>query len=130
MKFNLKYLGGNVSFGGNNENLNFYGEGSVFIQDTALVFRGNMPKFQTGILWAIYQRVISISSSRTVPYSSILKYKKPSFMSGSIHQIIYRLPDGKKCNIKFQMQKPVKKNDQIFATRLQEYLVASSSFNQ
>jgi hypothetical protein len=130
MKFNLRYLGGDISIGGNNENLSFHGEGCVFIQDAALVFKGNMPKFKTGVLWTIYQKVIYVSSSRTVPYSSILKYKKSSFVSGRSHSITYRLPNGRKCNIKFQMQKPAKKNDQMFATRLQEYLAVASSFSQ
>ena len=102
MRYQLMYMSdGNI--GGSIEHINFYGEGTVFMQDTVLVFKGNMPKFELWALWAIYQNVISVPTSRTVPYSTILKYNKPSFISG-FHSIIYRLPDEKKCKIKFKMQ--------------------------
>ena len=126
MRYQLMYTS-DRNIGGSIEYINFYGEGSVFMQDTVLVFKGNMPKFNDwGLLYILI--LFSIPTSRTVPYSTILKYDKPSSISG-FHSIIYRLPDEKKCKIKFKIQKPTKESSQEFTVKLQEYLAVASSFS-
>ena len=126
MRYQLMYTS-DSNIGGSIEYINFYGEGSVFMQDTMLVFKGNMPKFNGWALLSIYPNLFSIPTSRTVPYSTILKYDKPSFISG-FHSIIYRLPDEKKCKIKFKIQKPTKESSQEFTVKLKEYLAVASAF--
>lgn len=123
MKFNIKYV---------DEIGNFRGKGAVFINDTALIFKGNIPKFDifafagsavSRIINQIYAKVLYVSTSRTIPYTTIVKYKKPSGFNQS-HAIHYKLPNDQKVIIGFKMIE----NNEIFTSKLEEYLAIVQSF--
>ncbi|MDJ0681332.1 MAG: hypothetical protein QNJ18_15850 [Xenococcaceae cyanobacterium MO_167.B52] len=119
MKFDVKYL---------TTNFNFQGKGRVFVNDTALIFQGNLPKFNVGPLAVLDQDFFYVLTSRTVPYASIIQYKKPSDLRIA-HKIDYRIQNGKKIKIKFKMMiKSKKKDDEMFTSRLEEYLNVAQSF--
>ena len=104
----------------------FYGKGSVFIYDTALVFEGSKPKFNIPLIQVAY-KLLLIKTTRTVPYSTILKHKKPKSMYDGHHKITYRLPTGKKCDIAFDIT--IKEENIHFTNKLEEYLTVVSSFS-
>ncbi|MDZ7962864.1 MAG: hypothetical protein RMY34_34190 [Aulosira sp. DedQUE10] len=117
MRFQLNY-----------DNNFFSGEGSVFMYDIALVFEGSQPKFTIPFIQNAY-KLLFIQTTRTVPYSTILKYRKSQRING-YHQITYRLPNGKKCKIGFRMMNEHhKKNNISFAIKLEEYLAVVNSFS-
>ncbi len=123
MKFDVTYL---------RSDFNFKGEGEVFVNDTALICKGNIPKFNLGFLSTIYQKVLYVSTTRTIPYAIILQYKKPGALSNA-HVITYRLPNGKKVTIKFEifdfrMTKPEERHSEMFTSQLEEYLAVAQSF--
>ena len=132
MRYHLKYVvnRGNISIWGSQKNkeILFDGDGTVFFQDTALVFKGNIPKFELWFLDRIFQKVLYIKTSRTVPYSTIIKHKKPGI--NKIHSITYKLPDGSNASVRFKMKSPVRKNNQGFINKLNDYLSASDSLNR
>lgn len=128
MKFEVKYISRKF-FWDFFSGPTFGGKGYVFLQDTALVFDGNIPKFDVSFMLDIYQKVIFVPTTRTIPYSVILKYRKPRFWIGNYHQITYRLPNGKKSNIWFQMTKPRRKQkDTAFLNKLEDALNTAKSF--
>lgn len=63
MKFDVNYSGHE-----------FYGKGAVYMYDTALILDGNAPKFHIPLLFRIYERVLDVRTSRTIPYSVILSH--------------------------------------------------------
>ena len=108
------------------------GKGWIFVNDTALICQGYIPKFELGIIGfirQIYEKVLYISTIRTIPYATIVKYKKPSFFRKA-HEITYRVPNipGDGITVKFQMTKLKKRHDEIFTSRLEEYLAIAQSF--
>ncbi|MDZ8240269.1 MAG: hypothetical protein RMZ69_24500 [Nostoc sp. ChiQUE01a] len=106
----------------------FFDEGLIFMYDTALVFKGSKPKFFIPFIRYFYQLVF-IQTTRTVPYSTILKYRKSKRING-YHQITYRLPNGKKCKIGFTMMNEHRNENNIsFASQLEEYLAVVNSFS-
>lgn len=112
----------------NYDNKFFYGKGLMFMYDTALVFEGIKPKFFIPFLQFAYQ-LLFIQTTRTVPYATILQYRKPNFRNGS-HRITYRLPNGKKCNIGFRIKNEEQAGNSIyFTTKLEEYLAVVKSFS-
>ena len=118
MQFNVQYVPYKIQF---------YGEGSVFLNDTALIFKGSVRKFYIPFLQVFYKNVILVNTIRTVPYSTILDYKKTNLL-GNCYQIDYRLPDGKKTGIKFiikpKKSKNKSKNEKAFLIKLEEYMTA------
>ena len=129
MKFNVKYSGSWTTDVSDifTSGIQFWGEGWVFVNDTALICQGNMPKFNLGGLAALYQKVLYVSTTRTIPYATIIKYKKPSGLRKA-HEITYRLPNRKKVTVNFQMTKPKKRHDEMFTSQLEEYLAVAQSF--
>jgi|GEM_PF-5101661 len=134
MRFEVKYLGyrdgsGDIHLFGSRKqlNLNFQGKGFVFLNENALVLQGNIPKFELSFLNSFYQKVLYIPTTRTLPYSTILKYKKTGILRRQ-HKITYRLPDGKRCVVRFLFTKSKKKNNKLFANQLEEYLTVAKSF--
>ncbi|WP_414569853.1 hypothetical protein [Nostoc sp. CCY 9925] len=109
------------------DNKFFSGEGSVFMYDTALVFEGSQTKFTIPFIQSFYQLLL-IKTIRTVPYSTILKYKKPRYPYNGSHKIIYRLPNGKKGEIVFHITGR-DEEDIYFTNKLEEYLTVISSFS-
>ncbi len=138
VRFEVQYIsfGVNWSIGGSSrKNINFRDEGSVLLQDLALVFQGNIPKFELGCLLGLftflYEKVLYVKTTRTVPYSAILKYIKPRGAHNTTHQIIYRLPNGEQRIVKFDIFKFHRlqaKNDEEFASKLEEYINSAKSF--
>jgi hypothetical protein len=103
------------------------GKGSIFMYDTALVFKGNKAKFIIPFIENYFQ-LLFIQTTRTVPYSTILQYRKSKKVNG-YHQIVYRLSNGKKIKIEFKMTNEHRKENNIsFATKLEEYLVVVNNF--
>ena len=129
MQFEVIYItyGLNWSIGvSSKKNIGFQGEGSVILQEIALVFQGNIPKFKLGFLLDIftfvYEKALYVKSTRTVPYSAIIKYTN---LAG-VHHINYRLPNGKHCIVKFAMDKM--RDDEEFTSKLEEYINSTKSF--
>ena len=134
MRFEVKYLryysgSGDIHLFGSRKqlNLNFHGKGFVFLNENALVLQGNMPKFELPLLEYLFQKVLYIPTTRTLPYSTILRYKKNNTLREK-HEITYRLPDGKKCCVKFLFTKSKQRNNKLFANKLEEYLTVAKSF--
>ncbi|AFZ16727.1 hypothetical protein [Allocoleopsis franciscana] len=129
MRFEVTYLdsSGDIHLFGSRKqlNLSFHGKGFIFLNENALILQGNMPKFELWILGYFFQKVLYIPTTRTLPYSTILKYKKPKLWRKK-HEITYRLPDGKKCVVRFLLTKST--NKKIFANQLEEYLTVAKSF--
>lgn len=69
--------------------------------------------------------MLNIKTTRTIPYSMILKYKSPFFFSKT-HNLIYKLPNGKKRKVMFKIS--YKKNSKVFATKIKEYMATVNSF--
>ncbi|NEQ84510.1 MAG: hypothetical protein F6K26_31415 [Moorea sp. SIO2I5] len=101
--------------------IQFHGHGSVFLNDTALIFEGSVRKFNIPLIQALYENVILVKTIRTVPYSTIFSDKKIK-LSQDCCKIDYRLPDGKKTGIKFVIIKQEK-----FLNKLEEYMTASKN---
>ncbi len=109
--------------------LNFHGSGVIFFHDTALIIHGNMPKFTFYFrLDFFFRKVLYVPTIRTIPYSTIVKYKKPGFFDQN-HRIIYKQPNGKKSLVKFKMTSDIRKNNVVFIDRLEEYLNIANSFS-
>lgn len=110
----------------------FYGKGSVFMYDTALIFEGSKPKFSliTKLplpLIKVGYELLVIKTTRTVPYSTILNYKKPR-LPYNFHEIIYQLPNGKKCVIKFKITiTGIEEYNIYFTNKLEESLTVVRS---
>jgi len=113
MQFNVRYV---------RYKIQFHGVGSVFLNDTALIFEGNVSKFHIPLIKYLYQNfyenVIFVKTIKTVPYSTILSGKK---ISEDCCKIDYRLPNGKKTGIKFVM---AEKKTKVFLNKLEEYMTA------
>lgn len=105
----------------------FSGEGSVFMYDTALVFEGSQTKFTIPFIQGFYQLLL-IKTTRTVPYSTILKYKKPRYPYNGSHKITYKLPNGRKCDIAFHII-GTDEEDISLTNKLEEYLTVFSSLS-
>lgn len=126
MRFDVKYF---------RSGINFCGDGWVFVNDTSLICKGNIPKFNIGFLWVLYQKVLYVSTTRTIPYTTIIKYKKPSGLRKA-HEITYRLPNGQKIMVKFELTGYDNRYDtkygyyvdEIFTSQLEEYLAVAQSF--
>jgi hypothetical protein len=102
----------------------FSGKGFIFLQDTGLVIEGTVAKFEAIFLLMSEneKNIFFVSTTRTIPYSVIIKYKKTRFWH-NYHQITYRLPDGKKSKITFRMTKPrVGQKNAAFTSKLEDYL--------
>ena len=130
MKFEVKYFPYAIDFW-QEYGLEFWGKGWVFVNDTALIFQGNAPKFNLSVLLpifgAFYQKFLYVSTTTTVPYATIIKHKKPGFLRKA-HEITYRLPNDKNVTVKFQMTKSKKRHDEMFTSQLEEYLAVAQSF--
>lgn len=109
MKFNVTYIPYKSKF---------VSHGSVFLNDTALIFEGSIRRFSIPLIDDLYQNVILVKTIRTVPYSTIFNYKK-IILSLKCCQVDYRLPDGKKTGIKFVIQQ---KKTKVFLNKLEEYM--------
>ncbi|NEO72630.1 hypothetical protein [Moorena sp. SIO3H5] len=126
MQFNVEYVPYKIPF---------CGDGSVFLNETALIFEGSVKKINIPVLyfWDLYHNFL-VKTIRTVPYSTILNYKKvfysPVFYYkkrkpvGNCYQINYRLPDGKKTGIKFIYHQNKSNNKNIFLMKLEEHMNA------
>ncbi|NEO53580.1 MAG: hypothetical protein F6K54_11105 [Okeania sp. SIO3B5] len=101
----------------------FYGDGSVFLNDTALIFEGTVRKFYIPLIQDFYQNILLVKTIRTVPYSTIFSGKKIKLSQDSC-QIDYRLPNGKKTGIKFLIDD---KNPNFFFLKLEEYMTAAKN---
>lgn len=122
-KFDVKYKA-------SGKNLNFYGKGTLYMHDTCLVFEGDMPKFRIPVLWWVYHKVLNVRTTRTVPYSAILRYDPRSFSSllrGNFQQITYRLPDYRPQKVAFRILGPKPGKKDSFRTRLEEYMTVAKS---
>jgi hypothetical protein len=97
--------------------LRFYGKGAIYMQDTSLIFKGDIAKFYLPIFSWFFQKVVCIPTIRSIPYSIILKYKPPSFFR-RFHFIKYQLPDGKKGRVIFRMTKT---DSSSFSDELEKY---------
>ncbi len=64
MKFQVEFL------------LGFFGHGSVYVDEMALVLEGRRPKFYVPLLNLFYHRVVEETATVTVPYSRIIKVKR------------------------------------------------------
>jgi hypothetical protein len=112
----------------------FYGKGSVFIYDTALIFEGSKPKFSIPLitklpipLIKVGYELLVIKTTRTVPYSTILNYKKQR-LPYNFHEIIYRLPNGRKCVIEFEITiTGIEEENIYFTNKLEESLTVVRS---
>lgn len=123
MKFDVKYGAGGK--GG------FIGKGTIHLYDTFMVLKGDMPKFRIPLINWFYHRMLCVPSTQTIPYSVISRHKSPPVFSLFYifhHRITYQLPNGKKKTVLFKMRKPVRKNKQLFKTRLEEYMAIAKSF--
>ena len=101
------------------------GKGFIFLQDTGLVLEGYVAKFEVISIFMSNEtkKAILVSTTRTIPYSVIIKYKKPKFWQGAYHQITYRLPNGKKSKIAFRMTIPRRgQKNAAFTSKLEDYL--------
>jgi hypothetical protein len=128
MRFEVKYIS-RKNFWDIFSAPTFGGKGYVYLQDTALVLDGNIPKFDVSFMLDIYSKVLFVPTTRTIPYSVIVKYKKPGLLRGNFHQITYCLPNGKKTSVWFRMTKPRRKQkDSTFLSRLEDYLKTAKSF--
>ncbi|NET43152.1 hypothetical protein [Okeania sp. SIO2B3] len=107
MQFNVRYVPYQIQF---------YGKGSVFFNDTALIFEGSITKFPLPLIQFFYQNVILVKTIKTVPYSTIFNYKKISL---NCCQIGYRLPDVKKTGMQFFIEQ---KKTKVFLNKLEEYM--------
>ena len=129
MQFNVEYAPYKIPF---------YGDGSVFLNDTSLIFAGSVSKFNILGLPNLFQNVLLVNTIRTVPYATILNYKEvyysPIFYhkkikpKGKFCQINYRLPDGKKTGIKFFVQQNKSNSQNVFLIKLEEHMTAIKNF--
>ena len=135
MKFDVKYF---ITSSPNKINKNttigllprtFQGEGSVFVNDNALIFQGNMSKFNIGgsLSLIVYKQILCVSTTRTVLYACITKYKQHSAFRKA-HEITYQLPNSEKVRVKFHMTQSKKRHDEMFTSQLKEYLAVAQSF--
>jgi hypothetical protein len=100
------------------QKLHFFGKGVVFLHDTALICQGNSPKFDIWWFNELLGKPLFALTARTVPYSTILIYR-PATKFRKKHEIIYQLPDNKKCLLQFEMTNKI--NNQVFANKMDEY---------
>jgi hypothetical protein len=124
MKFEVNYFS-QKNFWDFSNYATFSGKGFIFLQDTGLVLEGTVAKFEAISSMAMYEEeknIFFVSTTRTIPYSVIIKYKKTRFWH-NYHQITYRLPDGKKSKIGFRMTKPrIGQKNAAFTSKLEDYL--------
>ena len=124
MKFEVNYFS-QKKFWGFSNYANFSGKGFIFLQDTGLVLEGTVAKFEaiSRLMSSEDEKnIFLVSTTRTIPYSVIIKYKKTRFWH-NYHQITYRLPDGKKSKIAFRMTKPrIGQKNAAFTSKLEDYL--------
>lgn len=118
MKFQVKYM---------KTDLYFHRDGLVFLNESFLICKGRISKFKPLFFGFLYDKVISIPTTKTIPFSTVIKYKKPSWIRPT-HLIIYRLPNGNNCHVIFTIKKDNNNNvNRFFSSRLQEYLLAVKS---
>lgn len=125
--------------------LSLIGSGTVFFQETGLILDGEVPKLNMGwffrfaivrsFLWLIYRKTIGLRTIRTIPYSKILDYKRPSLLDNS-HLLVYEPLDsyeskvqGKKIRVRFKILNLSKSQQQSFADRLQDYIAAAKTLS-
>lgn len=131
MRFEVKYSGyGDIHIFGFRKpiHLNIHGKGFINLSENALVLQGSMLKFEVPLIYFCYKKVLYIPTTRTLPYSTILKYKKPGLCRRR-HEITYRLPGEKKCVFKFKITKYSRSNNKLFANQFKEYLTVAKSFS-
>jgi hypothetical protein len=81
-----------------------FGRGFLHIEETGLVVEARFLQFYLPAIVAKYiRKVVSTPSQRTIPYSTILQYKRTRFFDPVRHHLQYRLPDGKKRHLRFKL---------------------------
>jgi hypothetical protein len=105
--------------------LRVFGQGRIHVRDVALVLEGEYPKFYipTGLLNSIFQRLICVTSYRTIPYSRIVRYSPPKIFRK--HTILFENPAGVRTWVAFRLQRKEKKLKLLLISRIQENLVAA-----
>lgn len=56
--------------------LNFYGRGTVTLQETGLLVHGDLPMFIIPFVGRFYSRILAEPTMRTVPYSQIVLHRR------------------------------------------------------
>lgn len=106
--------------------LRVFGQGTVHVRDVALVLEGEYPKFYVPTLllnFAVYHRLICVTSYRTIPYSRIVRYKPPKIFRK--HVILFETPEGVRTWVAFRLQRKERKQKALLISRIQENLVAA-----
>ena len=65
-----------VKFAPSHNNL-LYGNGRIHMHDTGLVIEGDMRKFSIPLIASIYQKVLYVRTTQTIPYSVISRHLPP-----------------------------------------------------
>lgn len=147
MKTNVKFFYKTRSFTVDNGSayLSLIGPGTVFFHETGLILDGEVPKLNMGwlfrftivqsFLWLIYRKVIALRTIRTIPYSKILNYKRPSLLDNS-HSIVYEPLDsyeskvqGKSVTVRFRVLNLSKSEKKGFADNLQSHITAAKKLS-
>ena len=99
---------------------NFVANGRIYLYDTALIFVGNIAKYEIALIEP-FLNFISVPTVRTVPYGTIFRYERIGFILKK-HKITYTLSDGIKVHIQFKIISNAKNINEVFANKLNEYL--------
>jgi len=72
--------------------LNFYGAGSVALEETGIVVYGDLPKFTIPFFGRFYSKLLTERTTRTVPYSRIVRQQTTGrWLSFSILKVLFLL---------------------------------------
>lgn len=125
MQFDVKFYPYKQLFAAQQQ-LRFFGKGVVFLHDTGIIFQGNSPKLDVWGLDELLGKPLFAITTRTVPYSTILRYRHPRFFHKR-HEIIYKLPDNKKCLISFSLMN--KTYDLTLKNKINEYVTVNKFYS-
>jgi hypothetical protein len=108
-------------------NLDAVGPGAVYLDETGVVVEADFPRLYVPLVYVIIRRIIGATSTRTIPFSRITRYKQPGLFGG-YHLITYMLPHGAKKTVGFKMREHRRNNDQEFSARFDEYRAAARAY--
>jgi hypothetical protein len=106
--------------------LKFFGRGTVHFEETALVFEGHQALFYFfGLTW-IGQKFLCDATTRTVPYSQVVRHRRPNYVTSFSHHVHFKQPDGLVAAFGFKMLGRRRQRSFDLTLRLEEYMISAT----
>jgi hypothetical protein len=106
------------------------GRGVIHIEETGIILDAFFPKLRIPVfLWTWFRIVLCGRSVRTIPYSTIVRYRPPKWLR-RYHEIRYRLPSGKERSVLFSISRRTGVSGADFSARIAEGRAVAGTYLQ